>query len=200
MLYWVMIRPDPARFKAFRWTLALATTLSGVLGGCGERASKGSPPDTPFVPAPISIEELRAAEYPADLLDRTMVRLVAGVFTPPDSGRDAIASLELHPMVAIPEPAEGLARAAAIIMESGGGTGMFYWLHLLERTEGAPRVVASAYLGDRVEIVNLALAGDTVVVRLVTQGPTDAFCCPTLEVTRRYVRSGRELGEVRSEK
>lgn len=195
MLYWVMIRPDTSRSMAFRSTLALGTTLAVVLAGCGERASNDSPPDPPPTPAPISIEELRAAEYPADLLDRTMVRLVAGVFIPPDSGRDAIASMELHPMAAMSEPGIGPARAAAIIMESGGGTGMFYWLHLLERSLGAPSVVASAYLGDRVEIIGLGFAGDTVVVRLVTQGPTDAYCCPTLEVTKRYLRSGGELLE-----
>ena len=62
-----------------------------------------------------------------------------------------IASMELHPLAAMAEPGLDGARAAAITMESGGGTGMFYWLHLLERGSGTPSVVASAFLGDRVE-------------------------------------------------
>ena len=194
-----MTHPNASCTKAARTVSALGTSLLIVLAGCGDGGSNGPPPDQPSPPAGITLEELRAAEYPVEVLDGAMVRLTAGVFTPADSSRRDIASMELHPMTAISAPGPDQARAAAIIMESGGGTGMFYWLHLLERTAASPSVVASAYLGDRVEIIALGFAGDTVVVRLVTQGPTDAFCCPTLEVVKRFVRSGSELVEAGTE-
>lgn len=171
-----------------------------LLAGCSDRGRNPPPDDPPAPPAAISPDELRAAEYPADLLDRARVRLRDGAFAPADSGREAMESMALHPTVGIAEPRDGVARAAAVTLESGGGTGMFYWLHLLERTTGPPRVVASAYLGDRIDLVSLGFAGDTLVTRLVIQGPTDAACCPTLEVERRYLRAGEDLVEVKGGK
>lgn len=167
-----------------------------ALTSCGEGGSPAPPAGEEPPPTIITLEELRSADFPADLLDRTRVRLSGGVFPPADSGGEPIASLELGEAVAIEPPGPEVARAAVVIRESGGGTGMFSWLHLLERRTGAPQVVASGFLGDRVEVISLRLLGDTVAVRMVTQGPTDPLCCPTLEVVRRFVRAGGELVEV----
>lgn len=170
------------------------------LAGCADRGANGPPADQPSPPPIITLQELQSANFPADLLDRALVRLDQGRFPPADSSGEPIATLDLAEPVAIAAPGPGVARAAVVVRESGGGTGMFSWLHLLERREGPPRVVASAYLGDRVDLVSLQLSGDTVTVRLVTQGPTDPLCCPTMEVVKRFVREGAELVEARSEK
>ncbi|MDZ4675013.1 MAG: hypothetical protein SGI84_11205 [Gemmatimonadota bacterium] len=167
--------------------------------GCGDRGTGRTAADQPPPPTVITLEELRSADYPADILDRAMVRLTGGAFPPADSSGEPIATLELAEVVAIAPPGVEVAQAAVVIRESGGGTGTFSWLHLLERRDGPPRVVASAFLGDRVDLVGLRLSGDTVTVRLVTQGPTDPLCCPTMEVVKRFVRMGAELLEARRE-
>jgi hypothetical protein len=73
-------------------------------------------------------------------------------------------------------------------------------LHLIVRTGGRPTVAASAYLGDRVELTSLDFVADTIAVGLVTQGPSDPLCCPTMVVDRKFLREGsttalREVGE-----
>jgi hypothetical protein len=174
------------------WRPALAVLMALAAGACqpAPPAAEGS------AAAPvITLDELRTAAYPSDLLDGSMVRLANGVFPPADSIGEPLAALELAEPIAASEPGAEVARAAVVVRESGGGTGTFSWLHLLERRDGPPRVVASGYLGDRIELMALRLIGDTIEVRLVTQGPTDALCCPTLEVRKRLIQSGKDLVE-----
>ncbi len=179
-----------------RWSALGVLTLVLTLVGCGTEPPRAPATVQPAPPSPITLEELRSAEYPADILDVPRVRLTEGVYPAPALTMGQPPSFELTESVALGEPGPDLALAAVVTRETGGGSGMFYWLHLLQRRSGPPTVVASAFLGDRVEILELRLAADTVTVRMVTQGPTDAYCCPTLEVRKQFVRAGETLREV----
>ena len=60
---------------------------------------------------------------------------------------------------------------------------------------GVPVHVASASLGDRVRITSITVQGGTITVDLVTHGPQDPLCCPTLQKVVRYRLVGGQLVE-----
>ena len=48
-------------------------------------------------------------------------------------------------------------------------------------------------VGDRVQIKGLSVAGNEIVVEMVTHGPDDAMCCPTQDTVQTYALEGQEL-------
>lgn len=75
---------------------------------------------------------------------------------------------------------------AAIVTESDGGSGLFVNLALIVAQEGAPVHVASAPLGDRVEVQNLSIADNQIALTMLTLGPDDPICCPSQRVSQTY--------------
>ncbi len=180
----------------------LAALLAAGCRGDSPNPPGAAPAAPPTPSAPLTLRELRQAAYPSDLLDGAALTLHDGVYPPPGSIGEVEAGMELVEPVALATlPGTGPV-AAFVVRESGGGTGPFSWLHLMVRAGGEPAVAASAYLGDRVEVTGVKFLADTIAVRLVTQGPNDPLCCPTLVVDRRFVREGvsavlREVGDRR---
>ncbi|MEZ4660804.1 MAG: hypothetical protein R2911_24905 [Caldilineaceae bacterium] len=76
--------------------------------------------------------------------------------------------------------------ATVVLVTNGGGTGVFYELAVVVDNDGELANVATALLGDRVQIHDVAIVDGQIVVDMVTQGPDDANCCPTLEVQQIY--------------
>lgn len=150
--------------------------------------------------APLTLEELQQATFPSDFLDGRVVTLRDPARPPAESAGGVEPELQLVQPVAFGADSGLGPVAAAVVVESGGGTGSFSWLHLMARVGRRVAAVASGYLGDRVEMTGLRFAGDTIVVRMVTQGPDDPMCCPTLVVERRYRREGAVLKEVSGER
>lgn len=146
---------------------------------------------------PLTAAELRGAEYPVELVDGGRVRLVDGAYPGTAADRDTAGlSAWLEEPLALGALGPGKPAAAVVLEVSGGGTGTFAWLYLMARVQDTARPIAGALLGDRVEVAGLRFAGDTIVVRLVTHGPADPLCCPTMEVVRRYLREDGVLREV----
>ncbi|MCB0131275.1 MAG: META domain-containing protein, partial [Caldilineaceae bacterium] len=83
--------------------------------------------------------------------------------------------------------------AAVIVVSSGGGSGNFYDLALVQEQDGEPVNVATTFLGDRVQINSLDVEDNRVIVDMVTQGPGDALCCPTQQVFQIYELQEGEL-------
>jgi hypothetical protein len=48
-------------------------------------------------------------------------------------------------------------------------------------------------LGDRVQIKSLTIQSGAIIVDLMTHGPKDSLCCPTMEVVRTYLLQGKSL-------
>jgi LysM repeat protein len=90
---------------------------------------------------------------------------------------------------------DGLEDAAVVLAENSGGSGVFLYLAAVVDQNGTPANVATQLLGDRVEIKSVAVDGGEIVIDMVTQGPNDPFCCPSLEVTLRYRLEGDRLVE-----
>jgi hypothetical protein len=77
--------------------------------------------------------------------------------------------------------------AAAILKESSGGTGSFYYLFVFLNKSGTfAQVEQPEWLGDRSLIKGIRITRGVVGVRFVTHRPQDPECCPTLEVENRY--------------
>ena len=82
---------------------------------------------------------------------------------------------------------DGQEAAATILTESGGGSGLFVSLALVVLTEGEATHVASAPLGDRVDVQALTFDDNgQIEVSLLVLGPEDPLCCPSQPITQRY--------------
>lgn len=164
----------------------LGLPLLALLVSCGRPAAP--PEEAELVEPPISRAELLGAEYPTDLVTAGRIRLENGMFRAAvEGGQGEEVGAQLVEPVAFGTLGDGRAVAAVVLVMSGGGSGTFSWLYLAARQGTGATVLADAYLGDRVELSGLRIAGDTVLVKLVTQGPDDPMCCPTMVVERRYI-------------
>ena len=79
---------------------------------------------------------------------------------------------------------DGVDDGAIIVRSSGGGSGTFYDLHVFVAAEGAPQLIASESLGDRVEVQGIESGPSGVTVVYLTR-PSNAPMTdpPTVEAT-----------------
>jgi len=92
---------------------------------------------------------------------------------------------------------DGSADAAAILVESSGGTGTFYYLFAIMNREGRPvQMGEPEWLGDRTVVQRLTIDRKGIIaIRMVTHQDNDPACCPTLRVDDRYrVVKGKLIG------
>ncbi|MCB0096196.1 MAG: hypothetical protein KDE46_10770 [Caldilineaceae bacterium] len=148
--------------------------------------------------AGLSDDALANATYMSEFTDSGEVTLVDGEvemdMANGDEGNlyvvltDSIARGDLN--------GDDVEDAAVIITSSTGGTGIFYDLAAVLNVDGEPQNVAIAELGDRVNILDLAVADGQIMVDMMVQGLDDPMCCPSLEVTNTYQLDGNMLAEV----
>lgn len=81
---------------------------------------------------------------------------------------------------------DGQADAAVILSSNYGGSGDFVELAAVINQNGLPKHVASALLGDRVEIKSLAIHQGIISVDMLTHGPQDAMANPTQPRRKRF--------------
>jgi hypothetical protein len=86
--------------------------------------------------------------------------------------------------------------AAAMLVESSGGSGHFYYLFvLLNRGGTLVQIPYPEWLGDRSVIQRITINKGVLAVRFITHKPEDPSCCPTRQVENRYrVVNGKLLG------
>ena len=122
------------------------------------------------------------------------VPLAGGKWTDPDSG----STFTLHPTHAIGDlDADGNADAVAIVVESTGGTGSFYYMFAIMNRDGQPvQLGAPEWLGDRTVIQRLSVDRKGVItLRYITHKDDDPACCPTMRIEDRYrVEDGKLVG------
>lgn len=160
-------------------------------GACGHSATPAAPAR---MATPIAMSALKNATYHLAFDPTRTMRLVNGAAS---DGSDLEGTMQLSTTLldsigrgTLPD---GRADAAVVLVTNAGGTGSFYDLALMADSSGTPVNVASVGLGDRVVIKAMRLNRDSVAVTLVTQGPKDPMCCPTLEATRHFVLDGGRL-------
>ncbi|MCY4114092.1 MAG: hypothetical protein OXG33_09180 [Chloroflexi bacterium] len=168
-----------------------------------ERFDWESPIASTMTTQRLTLEQLRNAEYRLPLLgeENTPIRLEDGEgsiaygegaterdYTGIDNDTVAFGDLD----------GDGIADAAVVLFTSGGGSGTFKHLVAVLDRDGEPVQAARTYLGDRVPVRSLTIAGGRIVAETVTHRAGDGLCCPTLEITRDFALRDGKLAERRA--
>ena len=90
---------------------------------------------------------------------------------------------------------DGKAEAVVLLGASSGGTGELLYLAVLKQKEPDVANVATALLGDRVQVRAGRIGSGHIVLDLVQAGTRDAMCCPGDLVTRTWEWSAAGLKE-----
>lgn len=136
---------------------------------------------------PLAPTSLTNMTINSELASDGVAPLANGIYTEPVApGSPGLIEVQL-----LPEPmAYGMINeqeaVAAIFTESDGGSGIFVNLALIVAEDGEPVHVASAPLGDRVEVQELAIVDNQIALTLLTLGPDDPICCPAQRVSHTY--------------
>jgi hypothetical protein len=146
----------------------------------------------------LTLESVRNAEYRSKYYEDGPVRLNNGRHeTKIDPDSDMKAFIELTDKIAFGDlNGDGNPDAAVILLSSGGGSGGFFELAAMINQNGKPQQAAMQYLGDRVDIKSIAIKSGIIVVDMLTHGPNDPQCCPTVRKTQRYRLDGGRLVRV----
>lgn len=146
---------------------------------------------------PVTLRDLQ--HFTFDLGDSSSVEdgrvpLVNGAWTDARGG----STFTLHPAHAIGDlDGDGVADGAAILVESTGGSGTFYYLFaVLGRAGAFVQAGPPEWLGDRTRIERLGIDRRGVItLRFVTHRDSDPACCPTWRIEDRFrVENGQLVG------
>jgi hypothetical protein len=85
--------------------------------------------------------------------------------------------------------------AAVIYGYNTGGSGFFVVLCAVINDKGQPKNTALIDLEDRVKINSLSIQSGKIIIDMVTHGPNDPACCPTVRKIATYTLVGNKLVE-----
>jgi hypothetical protein len=148
------------------------------------------PTATPQPGGGMTLDMLKNANYHAPFFNRN-IKLANGVF---QDGSPATLTVQMAGTVAFGDmTGDGKPEAAVILAESGGGSGVFESLVIMEFKNGAPYQTGEAQLGDRVQVKSVDISQGVAHLDLVVPGPTDPACCPSLPEKQNYWLFGSKL-------
>jgi hypothetical protein len=147
------------------------------------------------ITAALTLDQLKNFTYVLEQAPGGKAALVNGKFAAAlGAGATQTVTVTLAEPVAIGDlNGDGAADSAVVLATSTGGTGVFRSLHAALNKDGKPSEAAFAYLGDRVQVKSLTVRDGAVIVDLLTHGPKDSACCPTMEVVQTYKLQGNTL-------
>lgn len=90
---------------------------------------------------------------------------------------------------------DGMEEAVVLLWENSGGSGTRIYIAVAGRRGGESVNLASALLGDRVQVRSGAIRNGKIEILVVQQGPDDPACCPTQTATRRWALAATGLTE-----
>jgi heat shock protein HslJ len=159
---------------------------SVICVGCGQGAfdgaSAGQPPGAP------TVEELAGATFKG--ISKKAVTLDDGrwegePFAENGASRPTISLVEHFRLIGDLN-GDGREEAVVLLWESSGGSGTGLFLAVAGRHGDHVENLATAFIGDRVQVRAGWLAGDRVILDLIETGPDDAACCPTQKATKTW--------------
>jgi hypothetical protein len=189
-----------------RWlaALALACTTHACAGGTvAQPDAKADAPASISATAP-TVEELKNATYAG--LDEQVgpVTLTNGRWAgaPYAGGAASRPVVELADESRIVGDLDGDRPDEAVVLLSWrpGGTGTFWFLAVVTRTNGSLRNVATAALGDRTQVRSVRIEGGRLLVSAVRVGASDPACCPSELVEWQWTLGNGRLNPVGTER
>ena len=170
---------------------SLAFFLLISLMSCSEKEPEHS--------AALTAESLKNAEYQSEWPAGGTAKLTDGIYREKymeGAASELVVALipDVHAFGDL--DGDGVKDAAVILATSGGGSGTFISLEAVINDNGTPNHAATVLLGDRVQVKSVTAESGEITVDMVTHGPDDPLCCPTLEVTHKYKRSGETLVQI----
>lgn len=146
--------------------------------------------NTPISQTESSLSEamLANAEYPSEWAAEGVATLVDGSYTE-EYDADSAVSLEItlgEPIAFGDLDGDGLEDAVVVLVTAPGGSGTFFDLAAVLSEAGQPMPVATKGLGDRVKIEAITVNAGEISVEMITHGPEDPLCCPSVEATRTF--------------
>ena len=143
----------------------------------------------------LTVDDLKNGEYQTEFSSSGKIKLHNGLYKEkivPDSSTELVVTLS-DKMAFGDLNGDGEKDAAVILIINPGGSGTFRYLAAVINQNGAPNHVASQLLGDRVKVKSLSIKSGEITVKMITHGPSDPLCCPTLEAIQDYQLQGDKL-------
>lgn len=179
---------------------SLVLLAVALLVGCAGLPVPPPPPAT-GAPAsdtePLTTEDLAAATY-RGIYEDQVVELTDGQyegepFVEAGASRPTVTLTPFHAFGDL--NGDGAEDAVALLVESSGGSGSFWYLAAVLNQSGKPENVATLLMGDRLQVESVGVDGGTITVDAVTHAPDDPMCCPSQESTLTYEFRAGELVE-----
>lgn len=184
-------------------TLLIALGTAGVSARAAT-AGQGAVPESASAPpgdAP-SLDTLKNAAYRGIDDAKQPIRLRDGRWAGPPvaPGSATVPRLELvNDYVARGDlDGDGRDEAVVVLAHSPGGSGTFFYVAVVSQRQGRAVNLATALLGDRVQVRSLRVVDRRLLVDLVEAGPQDAACCPGQTAQRAWTLRGKTLRQARS--
>jgi hypothetical protein len=163
---------------------------------------------TPTMPAPtetavsdspdIQFQTLENGTYKTEMLPAGSVTLAGGAYEERIApGATGLMKTELADEYAVGDlNQDNIQDGAVILRTDSGGSGRFYELSVVFGQDSKLSPAASLLLGDRLQIQSIIIADQKIIIKMITQGPDDPMCCPTLEATRTFQWQAGQLVEI----
>lgn len=136
---------------------------------------------------------LNNATYSSELVPDGKVTVVNGKFSAPAAPNTPLmTTLDLTGQIAYGD-LNGTPSAAVVTGSSGGGSGFFYIISLMQVQNGKPVEVATTSSGDRSPVLTIVIEDNQLKLDFLTQGPDQPMCCGNLRVVDTYKLEGNKL-------
>jgi hypothetical protein len=194
------VNPTPVtdqRLGATSPALDRPSTPSAVPGPGMPPAETLLPTTVPVQPpaSPISVADLKNATY--SIKDFASANGGSDVFTlvdgeyayldpthPPDPSNYTVQYLK---SATGDLNGDGSEDAAVILAADTSGSGTFIYLAAMLSIDGILENRDTVYLGDRVVVETIAIQDGMLALQMITHGPQDPMCCPSVKVDQTYL-------------
>ncbi|MBW6441254.1 hypothetical protein K0B03_04500 [Patescibacteria group bacterium] len=143
----------------------------------------------------LTVKSLKNAEYNSIFWKNETIKLKDGSYTRKYSDSASVGYVGIFDNKILFKDLNGDGEKDAVIIldSSFGGTGHFYELVVVVNKNGEPLQIASENLGDRSIINSLEINDGKIIIDMITHGPMDGGCCPTLRKVFEYELKENEL-------
>lgn len=151
-------------------------------------------------PPALTLTQLQNAEYLTEFTASKKAKLVNGRYEEsiaPGSASKVSVAFVPDRFALGDLNADGAADAVVFLATNTGGSGTFISINAVLNDSGTPRAVSYLAVGDRVQIVSVAVNGGLITVNVIRHGPNDPLCCPTQAATLSYRLQAGALVEVK---